>query len=643
MKKKLLSLALSLAMTLSLLPAAALAAEDKPERGVLTYSEHIKPQYEEALLFSEGLAAVKKNGKWGYIDETGKVVIPFQYDQAYTFNEGKAVVGTLSNVEDMGESGYYDEETDEWIPDPSGEHDYIYYYDAGFVDKNGKYTAFEPSGFYYTGDQKVNNGSNYIFYNGYVWLDMARETPGSLFDAEGKLVELTLQGSYTDFQGNTVPTEYEEYPWNLPVNEGYAVVDGGYYNLNSRTLLELPEWTVDGEELYSSSHLPFNQGMAPVWMYNYHDGSYLLGFMNTSGQWVIKPFPADRYWINGVNTAYRVFGETGLCMVSNLQGKYGAIDKTGKERIPFRYEDLRPVYEGRIAFKENGKCGYLSADDLSVAIPAQYDNTTGFNNGMAVVVQGGKATIIDKAGKEIPGADKVDPDAYFSTDSEGNIVSFKPSEYVVIEENGKYGYGHVEYLLPLPGKDEMSSWAYEDVTAAIEENFVPVYLQNLYHNNITREEFCDTVVQAVAEILDTDVETLVKQCTGKDLSAWEKEYPFRDTTNSNVIAAQALGIVFGRGDKTFDPYATIARQEAAAFLTRGAKVLGMDTTITADAGFADGEQVDTWARDSVNFVNQIEVMNGTGNNMFTPQGKYSREQSFATVYRLYRAMLAGQQ
>ena len=122
MKKKLLSLALSLAMTLSLLPAAALAAEDKPERGVLTYSEHIKPQYEEALLFSEGLAAVKKNGKWGYIDETGKVVIPFQYDQAYTFNEGKAVVGTLSNVEDMGESGYYDEETDEWIPDPSGEH-----------------------------------------------------------------------------------------------------------------------------------------------------------------------------------------------------------------------------------------------------------------------------------------------------------------------------------------------------------------------------------------------------------------------------------------------------------------------------------------------------------------------------------------
>ena len=57
--KKLLSLALSLAMALSLLPGGAMAAESKPERGVLTYSEHIKPQYEDAQAFNEGLAAVK--------------------------------------------------------------------------------------------------------------------------------------------------------------------------------------------------------------------------------------------------------------------------------------------------------------------------------------------------------------------------------------------------------------------------------------------------------------------------------------------------------------------------------------------------------------------------------------------------------
>lgn len=648
MKHKLLSLALSLAMVLSLLPAASLATEDKPERGVLTYTEYIKPQYDDAQSFSEGLAAVKQNGKWGYIDTDGKVVIPFQYDQAFAFNEGYAVVGTLSETEDMGESGYYDEELDEWVPDGSGEHDYLYYYDAGFVDKTGKYTPFmageslDWNGYYYTDSQEVYDSYTYIFHNGYVWLDMARESPGSLFDTTGREVCLTYRYTYSDSYGSH-EGETETYPWNLPVNEGFVVVEEGYYDLARNTILELPEWTVNGHTLYSSNHASFNQGLAPVWEYNDEDDSYLLGFMNTSGQWAISPFPADRYWISSVNTSYRVFGETGLCMVSNPQQKYGAIDKTGRQVIPFRYDDLRVVYDGLIPFAENGKYGYLDAASLTPVIEAQYDNATGFNNGMAVVAKGGRAMVIDKSGKEIPGADKLDPDSYFRVDGEGNMTYYNPTEYVVIEENGKYGYGHVEYLPPLPEKDEMSDWAYTDVTAAIEADFIPVYLQNLYRNNITREEFCDTVVQAITAILDTDAETLVKERTGRELSDWKKEYPFRDTTNSSVIAAYALNIVAGRGEKAFDPYATIARQEAAAFLTRGAKVLGMDTTVTAGAGFSDGGQVDSWARDSVSFVSQIKVMSGTGDNMFTPQGTYSREQSFATVYRLYQAMLAQQQ
>ncbi|WGU70951.1 WG repeat-containing protein [Capnocytophaga canimorsus] len=35
--------------------------------------------YESAGKFKEGLAAVKLNGKWGFIDKTGKEVIPFIY------------------------------------------------------------------------------------------------------------------------------------------------------------------------------------------------------------------------------------------------------------------------------------------------------------------------------------------------------------------------------------------------------------------------------------------------------------------------------------------------------------------------------------------------------------------------------------
>lgn len=309
--------------------------------------------------------------------------------------------------------------------------------------------------------------------------------------------------------------------------------------------------------------------------------------------------------------------------------------------IPFQYEDLRLVSEGLIPFQENGKYGYLDASDLSVAIPAQYENATGFSDGLAVVYDGTKAFLIDWKGNPVPGADKLKPSVYFWVE-DGSRHYQNPEEYVVIEENGKYGYGHIEYLPPLPERDEMSDWAYEEVTAAIEENLVPVYLQSLYRSNIKRGEFCDLTVQAVTEILGVDAEELVQQRTGKALSAWFEEYPFSDCANSNVIAAYALGIVSGRGDGTFDPYATITRQEAATLLTNGAKALGMDTTVITQASFADIDAVANWAKNSVDFVAQIHVMNGTNEGKFAPAGTYSREQSFMTIYKLYQALLETQ-
>lgn len=634
-------LALALAAALALLPSAALAAEEKPERGVLTYTEHIKPQYEDAQGFSDGLAAVKKNGKWGYIDTDGKVVIPFRYDQAYPFNEGKAVVGMLADTEDLGVREYYDEGQDEWLPDPDGVHDYLYHYSAGFLDKNGRHTPFRDGdgkqAAYLTGSQEVTNSFGNIFHNGYAILTVELGQGGDcLYDAGGKEVRLTYREG--DYESWAMPLDY-------PVNEGYAATYEGMYNLASHTLLTAPAWTEDGEEFecYGGCR-PFNQGLAPVWLHSGYSGygEERLGFMDTSGRWAIEPFPAGSHWINGVETIFRIFGETGLAIIQDQQGMYGAIDKSGQTAIPFQYEDLRIISEGLIPFKSQGKYGYLDAGDLSVAIPAQYDNATSFNNGLAVAVSGDSAFLIDWKGNPVPGADKLKTSVYFREDEDGGMYYTNPDEYVVIEERGRYGYGHVEYLPNLPGRDEMSPWAYDDVTAAIEENFVPVYLQNLYLNNIKRGEFCDTVIQAVTEILDTDAEALVKARTGKTLSDWEKGYPFNDSTDSSVIAAYALGIVAGRGDGTFDPYATISRQEAAAFLTRGAKVLGMDTAVIQPSDFADGGDVAEWARDSVSYVSQIKVMNGTGEDRFTPLGSYSREQSFATIYRLYQAMLAQQ-
>lgn len=643
--KKLLSLALALLMALSLLPGAALATDDEPERGVITYTEHISPRYEAAQPFSEGLAAVRQNGKWGYIDTDGKQVIPCQYDLAYEFNEGYAIVGKLIETEQYPNT-VWDDEKGEVVTD--GTMVTWYLYEMGFIDKNNKLTWFTET--YWDGEKEtvqisrntadVVEAYEYVFHNGYVLF--STYGMATLFDTTGNNVKLTYMAisSY-----NNELEERPAYPNGNPVNEGFVPLDNGFYNLATGKLLEIDfeESFGDSGSKYLSNILPFNQGLAPVWVCtetwdknDNYSSSYELGFVNTSGKWAIKPRPADIYWISGTTTTFRVFGETGLCIMSNASGIYGAIDKTGKTVIPFKYQELRLVTEGMLPYAENGKWGYLDAGTLQPAIAAQYAGVTGFNNGMAVAFDGTNAFLIDRKGNVIPGSDKVNPTSYLHED--GSYVN--PGEYVVIESGGKYGYGHIEYTPNLPDRSEMSSWAYEEVTAAIEENFIPVYLQNLYRNNIKRNEFCSTVIKAITEILDTDAETLVKERTNKALSDWEKEYPFSDTTDSYVIAAYALGIVNGQGNRVFNPYATISRQEAAAFLTRGAKVLGMDTTVIEAAKFADDAKVSGWAKNDVSYVSQIKVMGGTGGGNFSPLGTYSREQSFITVYRLYKALLA---
>jgi len=54
--------------------------------------EITKIKYEDALDFSNGMAAVMKNGKWGFINTSGKEVIQLKYDYAKSFKAGKAMV-----------------------------------------------------------------------------------------------------------------------------------------------------------------------------------------------------------------------------------------------------------------------------------------------------------------------------------------------------------------------------------------------------------------------------------------------------------------------------------------------------------------------------------------------------------------------
>lgn len=69
---------------------------------VLLYqSGSIAPStYEDAKPFAENYAAVKNNGKWGFIDNTGTLVIDYQFDNARSFGDH------LAAVEINGKWGY---------------------------------------------------------------------------------------------------------------------------------------------------------------------------------------------------------------------------------------------------------------------------------------------------------------------------------------------------------------------------------------------------------------------------------------------------------------------------------------------------------------------------------------------------------
>ena len=69
-------------------------------------------QYDELGVFSDGMAAVQKNGKWGYINTTGKEVIPCQY----TYDTVGAFSGEMAAVQKNGKWGYINIKGEEAIP-----------------------------------------------------------------------------------------------------------------------------------------------------------------------------------------------------------------------------------------------------------------------------------------------------------------------------------------------------------------------------------------------------------------------------------------------------------------------------------------------------------------------------------------------
>ena len=182
----------------------------------------ISAKYDGAGDFSEGFAAVWKNGKAGFVDKTGKEVVPFSYDGAQKFSEGLAAVMKNNKI------GFIDKTGQEAFP---FQYDYVYPFSEGLamVAKNNKGGYIDKTGeevipLQYDFSKEFSNGLAPVMKNnkwGYV-------------NKEGELV---------------VPFQYDD---AAPFSEGFAWVvksgNGGFIDTTGKEVVEPKTYTENGKE-----------------------------------------------------------------------------------------------------------------------------------------------------------------------------------------------------------------------------------------------------------------------------------------------------------------------------------------------------------------------------------------------------------
>ena len=632
LRKSLCLLLAILMVTAVALPAAA--AE-------VTFTTLISPKYEDAKIFSDDLAAVKQNGKWGYIDKTGKTVIPFQFDKAYPFSEGLAIVGKIEQRDGYHWTGELDE-WGNWVMEDGTGDVYVWY----LLDTDNHLTALKAPQYVWdpaSGETRRETLPVYgfckevdavshdpIYYNGYINLNKYSNyfnddgyTYNAVFDRDGQALDV---GDYV-IKGVLAEGLFSAY---IPYMSGLYFLD------------EEGNVVLDLSMLDASNGISFNQGLSPVWFYSYtEDGMSqgAFGFINKSGQTVIAPQFSGYYYMSPT-TACVLFND-GIASMgkggdeSGNGALWGGIDKTGKTVIPFVYDHLNSFLEGLAVAERGGKYGVIDTAN-NVVIPFEYDRLSGFSNGLCVAVKDGRAFCIDRYGKEIPGSDTVDADIYFPGGLDSNEI-LTPGEVIVVQENGKYGYMEMTYTADLPQPSEMDSWAYEEIIAAIEADLIPNSMQNQYRTNITRADFAALAVELITTATGKTAEELVQEATGQTMTELVATYPFIDANDESILAAHALGIINGKGNGVFDPYGLLTRQDAATMLMRAGEYLGITDPEGEAATFSDSAAIADYAREAVEYVNVLGVMNGTSDTTFTPRGNYTRQQAYLTFYRLYEA------
>ena len=353
----------------------------------ITGKEVIPQEFVNAGRFSEGLASVWKDKQFGFIDKTGAMVVVSPYGaNTGGFHNGLA----KTNFGFM--FGYIDEAGKMVIfPQFEKAQDFSEGLAAVQVGQRDSWWGYIDI----TGRMKIKPQftTAYNFRNG-----LARvrgDIKWGIIDKTGKF---TLDLQFGDIGWHTDKAIAATPKWNKPLwgffdwsgkailepqfesarflGDSLAIVrkDGKYGVVDASGKLVIPTQYDDTGWLFSEGLLPVSVG-----------GKF--GFIDAAGKSVIEP----QY------DAVGGFTPEGLCPVK-VGDRWGFIDRTNKMVIPPQYDTAVCFCEDRAAVKVGDQWGFIDKAGKAIVEP-KYELVGSFNCGLAPVLIERKWGYVDKAGK----------------------------------------------------------------------------------------------------------------------------------------------------------------------------------------------------------------------------------------------------
>lgn len=307
------------------------------------YYPFIKNVANELLLAEKTFLPVQVNGKWGFIDETGSLMIPARFESVDVFSE------SLCAVQEHNKFGYVNKAGQVSIP--------IVYDDA---------EQFRQ------GLALVKKDENYFFIN-----RQGRPIPGEWEDAsdfsEG-LAAVKKQGRYGYIDDSGHPIISLKFKNAGDFTNGLALVEAdsgtGVINRKGEYVIKpVYEWMDDFRSAYARFLENESYGLISITGEVLLSAQFdMLEFINDSTMIAAKGEKCGIVYCRKNQPAQLMYDYNGSVPLHSsagiffqLKNKTGLVSREGKIMVPFEYSGLKPVGQSLLAFRKKLKWGLMDS------------------------------------------------------------------------------------------------------------------------------------------------------------------------------------------------------------------------------------------------------------------------------------------